>query len=436
MSNQGDENPTVQNIVFEASHELPLVSVSLSFAGGAVHEGPNEGGLARVVGRMLRRGADGMSSEQIEAAVDALGGELAIDVGLGVTSVYFECLTRSAERLAALVGRLLSRPTFAEDELGRLLRQTEAEIASARDDDAFLAARAFRRRMFHAHPHGRRVGGTIESVRSLGRAAVAGFHAAHFTRSNVVVGVSGDVGDAEARRLVDLCLTELPVGQPTAYPAGDPEPLAGRHVVFVDKPERTQSQMVLGTLGSHPADDDHIALIVANTAFGGTMSSRLFQEVRGKRGWSYGASSSVGFSRVREAFSMWTAPAAVDAAPCLALELELLDGLCRTGVTEAELEHAKCYLRRSYAFEIDTARKRVGQAVGRQLLGLPDDYHDRYLERVAAVTPAGANEALRLRLDPGSLCVGLVGTAADIADDVMRAVPDIAEMIRVPFDIE
>ncbi|MCC6528287.1 MAG: insulinase family protein [Polyangiaceae bacterium] len=426
----------MSRLVFEASRELPLVSVSVSFAGGAVHEAPEQGGLARIVARMLRRGADGLGSDAIEIAVDELGGELGVDVGLGVTSIYFECLSRSVEPMSELVARLLARPTFAADELARLLRQTESEIVAARDDDGFLASRALRRQLFAGHPHGRRVGGSLACVRALVPDDARRFHARHYTRDNAIVAISGDLDGSGAERVAATLLGGLPAGEPVAYPVPEPTLPEGRRLVCVDKPERTQTQMVLGTLGSHPADEDHIALIAANTAFGGSMSSRLFQEVRGKRGWSYGASSSLGFARVREAFTMWTAPAVEDAADCLALELGLLRDFCREGVAQAELDHAQSYLRRSYAFEIDTARKRVGQAVGRALLGLPEDYHARYLERIAAVTREQANAAVRRRLSDDRLWVSVVATADESAAALAGAVPDLVETVVVPFDAE
>src|SRR5262249_34669451 len=148
------------------------------------------------------------------------------------------------------------------------------------------------------------------------------------------------------------------------------------------KPVRTQTQMVIGGLGTHAHDPDHIALVVANTAFGGTFTSRLMQEIRAKRGWSYGASSLFGFDRQREAFSMWTAPSTTDAAACLTLELELLHTFREDGLTAEDLEFVKRYLVRSHAFEVDTARKRVHQRLDAALLDMPAGYHEHYLERV------------------------------------------------------
>ncbi len=217
-----------------------------------------------------------------------------------------------------------------------------------------------------------------------------------------------------------------------------PQPVArpGRHLVFIDKPDRTQTQMVVGGLGTDAHDADHTPLFVANTAFGGTFTSRLMQEVRAKRGWSYGASSRIAFDRRRDAFTMWTAPKATDAAACLALELELLHAFREDGVTDAEIEFVQRYLVRSHAFDIDTARKRVHQKLEAELYELPAGYHDRYVEHVQAVDRAAANAAVKARLSEDDLVIGVVGTHSEIGEAIAKAIPRLASVTVAPFDLE
>jgi zinc protease len=426
----------VTALLFEPSDALPLVHVAVSVRAGAVHDPADRLGLARVTARMLRRGADGMSAEAIDERVDALGADLGLHAGLASTALSFDVVRRSLEPMAELAARLLARPTFDAEEVGRLVRQSEAEIVEARDDDGVLVARALRRRLFGAHPQGRRVGGTLPTLAAIGPRDVRAFHRAHHHRQNATVAVSGAVTEAEARALADRLLAELPEGEPSARVEADPPPPRGRRLVLVDKPDRTQAQMLIGTLGTRALDEDHVALVVANTAFGGMMSSRLTQEVRGKRGWSYGASSQLVLGTVRESFAIWSAPAAADAARCLALELELCERWRQGGIDAGELRLAKDFLRRSYAFEVDTARKRLHQKLERVLLGLPDDFHARWVERVEAVTLAEANEAVARRIDDRALWIAVVCTAGDIRDELARAVPDLAEIVVEPFDVE
>lgn len=419
----------------ETSRDLPIVSVVVSFRSGSVADPEGQEGLARTTARMLRRGAGSLGAEDIDERIDALGAELGADASPSSVTMSFEVIRRSLDPLVDLAADVLARPAFAEEELGRYLREASAEIVEARDSDRTLASRAFRRTMFADHPYGRRVAGSLASLAALTPDHVRAFHRQHLTRANALVAVSGDATEEEANRIAERLLGGLPEGEAIADPTTDPPGRAGRHLVFVDKPDRTQTQLVIGGLGTHAHDPDHVPLLVANHAFGGAFTSRLMQEVRAKRGWSYGASSRAGFDRRREAFTMWSAPSATDAAACLALEVELLEAWVNGGITPAELEATKSYLRRSHAFEIDTARKRVHQKLEEALFELPAGYHARWLDAVAAVTLDQANAAIRARIRPADLVVGIVGTWSEVGEAVAAAVP-FASTTVAPFDLE
>lgn len=423
-------------IFVETSHALPLVSVLIAFRSGSAHDPEGREGLARTTARMFRRGAEGWSSQALEATIDAMGGEFAADSSPSAMSVHFEVIRRSLGPFSDLMATMLARPAFDQSELSRLLREAEADLIEARDSDRALASRAFRRALFQGHPYGRRVAGTIPSIRSITRNDVTAFYEKHVTRANAVVAISGDIEPDEGRALAEKILAGLPEGSIVPDPVPPPAARPGRHLVFVDKPDRTQTQMVIGGLGSHARDPDHIPLVVANTVFGGTFTSRLMQEVRAKRGWSYGAYSRLGIDRQRDAFTMWTAPAATDAPACLALQLELLSEWRSLGVTSAELEFVKSYLIRSHAFEIDTARKRVHQPLDEVLFDLPAGYHSHYLEAVHSTSLEAANTAVKARIPEDDLVVGVAGTYAEIGDAVAKSIPNLDRVSVVPFDIE
>jgi zinc protease len=423
-------------ILIEPSDALPIVSVLIAFRSGSAHDPEERDGLARITARMLRRGAADLTSQQIEETIDALGGEFAADASPSATTVHFEVIRRNLDPFADLMATLLAKPTFDQAELSRLLREAEAELIEARDSDRSLASRAFRRTLFEGHPYGRRVSGRISTLRAISRADVLGFYGRYCSRENAVVAISGDIDQAEGRALAERILAGLPAGEKIPDPVAPPSRKPGRHLVFVDKPERTQTQMVIGGLGTDARDADHIPLIVANTAFGGTFTSRLMQEIRAKRGWSYGASSRVGFDRQRDAFTMWTAPAATDAPACLALEIDLLHAFREEGITEAELDFVKRYLVRSHAFEIDTARKRVYQRLEAELFELPGDYHEKYLARIEAVDFDAANAAVKDRLSEDDLVIGVVGTHAVIGAAIEKAIPRLSSVTVAPFDLE
>jgi zinc protease len=176
--------------------------------------------------------------------------------------------------------------------------------------------------------------------------------------------------------------------------------------------------------------------VVSNAVFGGTFTSRLMREVRSKRGWSYGASARTGVDRRRQAWLMHTFPAAEDAAPCLKLTLGLMDDWVKGGVTPRETAFIQRYLVRSHAFEVDTAAKRLHQALDVEMLGLPADYYTGWVDRVKAVTAESASAAVRNRIHPGDLLAVVVGTASQVLEPLKGAVDGLAEVSVVPFDAE
>jgi zinc protease len=423
------------SLFVEASPKIPLVSIAIAFRSGSTHDPEGQEGLTRATARMLRRGCAGMPADAIEEAVDGLGGEFGCEASPTSITVHAEVISRNLDPFVELVAKILGTPTFDPEETALLLRETEAEIVESRDNDRVLASRAFRRALFADHPYARRVSGTLSTLASLEPEDLRAQYQRHFCRENALVAISGDVTEPIAREIADRLLSGLPVGARVVDVVPEPAPPPGRSLVVVDKAERTQTQMVLGWLGTHPKDPDHFAWIVGNTTFGGTFTSRLMQEIRAKRGWSYGVSSRVGFDRHRDAFVVWSAPSAKDAPACLELELEMLVQLRDGGLTAEEVAFTKSYLARSYAFEIDTARKRVHQRLEEALYDLPEGYHARYLERLSQVSLDEINAALKQRTPVEDRIVAVVATDAESGVALEKAAGGAARCV-VPYDFE
>jgi zinc protease len=142
------------------------------------------------------------------------------------------------------------------------------------------------------------------------------------------------------------------------------------------------------------------------------------------------------FDRRRQAFSIWTFPKADDAAPCMALELGMLEAFCNTGLKPAELSWAKRYLVRSHAFSVDTAAKRIAMKLDTELYGLPTGYYGRYVDHLKAVTLEQANQAVKMRFSVEDLLLTVVGTESVVGDAIRAAVPRLTSSDIVPYDRE
>jgi zinc protease len=423
-------------LLLETNRDLPLVSVSVALRTGAIEDPPGAEGAVRLLARLMRRSADGRSAEQNDQLVEGMGATLGAEVSASTVIFQGAVISRSLERFFDFLVDALARPSLPEEELARLVRETEAELTEALDDDRGLVRRWFRKRMFEGHPYARAAGGSLTGIRAVTLPMLKELYGKLVVPENLVIALAGDVDDARAVRLRERLTEALSRGAARDDRTPDPTVKPGRRLVVVDKPERTQTQILIGGLGTHPTDPDHFPLAVANTAFGGTFTARLMQEVRAKRGWSYGAYSSLSFDRRRQSFSMWTFPKAGDAAACITLELGMLEAFCEKGLKASELSWAKRYLVRSHAFSVDTAAKRIGMKLDSELYGLPEGYYTRYVEHLKAVTLEQANEAVKQRLSVENLLLTVVGTESEIGEAVRGAIPRLSSTEVVRYDAE
>jgi len=422
-------------VLVESSNAIPVIHVSVATRHGAALEPTGKDGLTRLTARLMRRTAGSLPLTEIERQLDRLGISLGADTTYSNMSLSAVVLKRSVEPCLNTLADALGKPGLAELEFSRLKRETLAEITEGQDNDRGLASRALRRTLFAGHPYGRSVGGTLSTIKSLLPEDARVRYRQLLRKSDLLIGISGDISEKDALKFSEQLLSSIDASAPAAGDIAEPTPGQGRSITFVNKPERSQTQIFVGLIGSHPKDEDHLHLHVGNTVFGGMFSSRLMQQVRVKRGWSYGAYSSLPLDRHRQAFSMWTFPKAEDAAACLKLELEMLSEWIEKGITEKELKSAKSMLTRSYAFMVDTASKRLGLALDEILYDLPTGYYASYTKRVADTTLDEVNSALRRRLDPTHLVVALVGTSDKVLTDVQAVMPDARTEV-LPFDSE
>lgn len=424
----------------EIDRSLPLIQLSASFLGGAISDPIGKEGLTRLLVRTLRRSAGGRDAETIDLALDELGATLGVDVSSGSSGFSGSVIARNWVGFLQILADVVLRPSYDAEELGRIKRETLAELAELRDNDRALVRRWFGRTLFAGHAYGRTTTGKPSTLEAITPDDLKAHYQRLFSRDSLVLAVAGDITEKQLEEFAAVFEKGLPSGPARASAELDevtePKGVKGRQLVLVDKPERTQTQILIGGLGSHPHDADHVALLVANTIFGGTFTARLSDEVRSKRGWSYGAYSTLPYDRRRQSFSMWTFPAATDAAACIELELNLLEAWVNDGITEDELTNAKSYLIRSNVFQTDTAAKRMGLLLDEHLHALPKDYHKTFPEKVSALTRDQVNAAIKQRINPDDLLVTVVGTAAQIQDGVARAIPRLSGTQVIPFDQE
>ena len=341
-------------------------------------------------------------------------------------------LRRNLEPLIELMADLVWQPAMRASDFAKLKRHAQASLLARLDDDQTLGAIHLRERLFAGHPYGRSSSGSAASLRRISLQDIKRFYARYLEKEAFIVGMSGDISDSEARSLVRAHFPRRTRKMNGKHDVPATHMPRGRHVVIVDKPERTQTQLFIGTLGARTHDRNLFPLIVSNTAFGGTFTGPLMQEVRAVRGWSYGAYSRLMHSDQRDAWYMWSAPSAEYSADCAELQLDLLDRWVDEGLAKPSLKFAQQYLINSHCFDRDTPSKRLESRLDIELLGVPRRYVEQYDKLVAQVTGKQASDATRARICPRDLVMVVVATAKDV-ESAFEKLPGVKSVEVVPY---
>ncbi len=411
-------------IIIESSSDTPLVWFDIAIRGGASADPRGVEGLHRHAALLARRGAGRRDRAELDETLDSLGAALDVGVSRDAVSVSGLALSRHLDSVIDLAADVLAEPRFSEEEHARLLRETPQVLDEIRDDDSALATRWFDWLCSPGHSYGRTSLGTEGSLTRIDRTSAVDLWKREVTADNLVIGLAGDIDDATAARIVTRLTERLPkTGRPAIEAAASvvpPTPARGRRTILVDKPDRTQAQLRVGHLSVRYGDPDTAALAIAEAVFGGMFSSRLMQEIRVKRGWSYGAGCALRRSRLPHWFEIWMAAGIDVAGSAVALTLDLFADYAAKGPTDDEVDFARSYLVGSMPFHVATARQRMQLAVRDSVFDLPPGYTAKLPEALGALAAEDVRAACKRQLRPDD-AVTVAVTTADQAQAALGA---------------
>lgn len=405
---------TAPVLILEENHDLPLCRIQWTTRMGAAADQQLFGvnGLANFAAELMRRGAAGKTRAYLDEALDRMGAGLTVHCGHD--SVTFDLLVLKEHLAPAcqLFAEMMLQPDFSEAEAEQLREEIAADWDELREDDSRLANHFFPKVLYGAHPYGSSLEGTSKDLLTLTTTLAKQWHQRCVLSQTLIMGVAGNLSLEEWQRVSERWFGPLLQPQATsAFSLPMPQPPRAR-MWLVDKPERTQSQILLGQLAPAWQDDAFLPLQVGTAAFGGTFTARLMQEVRAKRGLSYGASASLSTARYGCSLVAHVFPSAEQTAETLELVLRLYAEWAQQGLSQEEVEFTKGYLARSHAFSIQTPDARLRRRTHLEICGMPQERLLTFPARVQAVTPSQVNDALRQCITPDQLAMAIVCTAA------------------------
>jgi zinc protease len=395
---------------------LPLVAMEFAFRGGSSQDPADKPGVAHMVTTLLDEGAGDLDSRAFGERLEDKAIELKFIAGRDTITGSLRMVVDHRDEAFGLLKLALTAPRFDPDAVERMRAATLAELRRQSTRPSDLADRQWWETAFPGHPYGHSIEGTVESVEAITAADFKAYIDRIFARDTLKIGIVGDIDAETAGRLIDSVFGGLPA-QAKLTPVPDVEPQAlGRRVPV--KLDVAQASLLLGGKGLARLDPDYMAAYLVNHILGGgSFTSRLYHEVREKRGLAYSVFSMLFPLKHTAAFFVMTGTRADRANETIDVIESAVRRIAQEGPTADELAEAKSYVKGSYALAFDTSPKIANQLVQIQLDNLGIDYIDRRAAMIDAVTLDDAKRVAQRLLGGGLLVTdagptqGVVGKA-------------------------
>jgi zinc protease len=397
-------------VYFVENRDLPMLDVSVEFPAGAGYDEPRRSGVASMTHRLLRSGADGMSEDDLARAIADIGAQLGGRFDADRAGLSVRTLSSAKERKQALdiLARSLRAPSFPAEVLAREKVRLIGSLKEADTKPDTIVSRTFYRLAYRQHPYALRSSGEVESVEGITREDLLAFHRRHYAARYAVVALIGDVTRAEAEAIAEELTRGLPRADGQGAELPRVEPLAQPATQSVPH-HAAQAHILIGAPGISRQDPDYIALYVGNFVLGGGgFTSRIYEEIRQKRGLAYSASSYFYPLQREGPFVISLQTQRDQAAQALEVTRKTLAQFVKEGPTADELEAAKRNIVGGFPLRIDSNRKIHEYLAMIGFYRLPLTYLEDFVQQVERVTAAEIRDAFRRRIDPGRMVTVVV----------------------------
>jgi zinc protease len=394
-------------------HGIPFTALEIRFLGGTSLDRPGKRGEVNLMTALIEEGAGDLDSQGFAAARDGLAAELHFRSDADGVGVSAQFLTENRDQVVDLLHLALTKPRFDPDAVERVRGQVLAGLASDAKNPDEIAGKILRARAYGDHPYGTAGDGTVESVTALTREDILAAFAGTVARDRIYVAAAGDISAADLGLLLDRLLGDLPA-------TGAAEPgrvdLVAKGGVKVEAFPGPQSSISFFQGGIRFDDPDYFAASILNEILGGNgFASRLMNEVREKRGLTYGVGTGLAAYDHAEIMSGRLATSNENAAQAMQVIRDVWADMAKNGVTKKELDDTKTYMTGAYPLRFDGNGTIASILVGMQILGLPSDYPAKRNARVEAVTLEDVKRVAARLLTPDKLFFVVVGEPVGVA---------------------
>jgi zinc protease len=410
---------TIQN------RRLPLVTVSLVSQEGSAAEADSQAGTAGLTAAVMTEGTSTRSAEQIDRAVEALGSSLSSGAGWDGSQVGITVRTSELDPALGIIADVARHATLADEEIERQRTTAIDGIAVSLRDPGEVSGLVSMRALYGDSPYGHPASGTAATLRAITRDMIQRAYHLTWVPQHVTLVLSGDINPAQARALAQRHFGDWHVLLPPIDRGYPPVPAPRSQIIVIDMPGAGQAAVAVARNTLARQDPRYYRALVANAVLGGGYSARLNQEIRIRRGLSYGAGSGIEARREPGPFVASVQTRNDAAAEVLGLILTEMRRLGAEPVSAAELTARRASLTGDFGRDMETTAGVAGVIASYVMRGISPDEVGRYLPGVLAVTPAEAQGAAADLLSPDNTTVVIVGEAAQFIERLRHDHPDV-----------
>ena len=408
-------------VLFVSAPELPMFDLRVTFAAGSSHDG-QQLGVAMLTNAMLNEGIAGKDVTQIAEGFENLGAEFGNGAYRDMAVVSLRSLSAPEQRTPALAlfSEVIGRPTFPEESLARIQNQLLAGFEQQKQNPGKLASLALFEHLYGSHPYAHASEGNAQSIPAIDSTALRAFHARAYSAGNAVIALVGDLSRSEAEAIAKQVSNALPQGPAMAkLVQAEPPKAARQHIEFPS----AQTTLMLAQLGIDRQDPDYPALYLGNQILGGGgFGTRLMEEVREKRGLTYGVYSGFSPMQARGPFMINLQTRAELSEGTLQLVQDILRQYLAEGPTQQELDNAKRETAGSFPMSTASNADIVGQLGAIGFYDLPLTQLEDFMAQVQAQTVDSVKAALQKHLSAEDLLI--VSAGPTVAQEALPAPSD------------
>ncbi|MEQ1664503.1 MAG: pitrilysin family protein [Bdellovibrionales bacterium] len=404
-------------VLIVENKNLPVVQVGLLIRTGASSDPISKSGLASLTTDLLDQGTKLKTSEQLADEFGNLGTSFNGSVNADFIYLSTKGLSKNQNELLKLFFEVVTQPAFSPAEVNRMSQQNIADIQRAYDQPPYLASRFFAQMLFSSHPYGRPSEGTVRDIKGIRQSEITQLYSKYFRPNNSLLVFVGDIAPDFKNTIIELTKDWKP--EPIKeIDLGNRNQLSGQRIMLVNREDLKQAEVRMGHYGIQRKIEDYQTLKVAETILSSGFTSRLMNEIRVKRGLTYGINTNFDAKKDVGSFSVTTNTRFEKVGETVGETLKVIRAFYDKGVSEDELSMAKGFLRGAFPRGFETPEQLAQTLVALRFFEIDDSYLTNYLENLEKIKVSDVNEVIKKYYHPDQMQILVYAPKEKVIDQL------------------